>query len=111
MCGYHKVVETTQDDITIEHRDSGKNVILPRQDTKIWYCLVALVALKVATTAEVNNRVNKLAPETQTASEVSSQLTILRYRGLVEVVEYRKGLTGGSTWKLTERGKELTENL
>lgn len=95
----------------IEHRDTGKNVALPKRDSKIWFCLMSLVGLKIASTLEVCDSLNGVVENKQTMSEVSSQLTVLRYKGLVEVIDNKKGVSGGSTWQLTTRAKQLTENL
>ena len=110
LCGYHKVVHTTLESISIEHRDVGKNITLPQQGSKIWYCLMALSTVTKGNTATIHAAVNAMSPVTQNMSEVSSQLTVLRYKGLVEVTENRKGFVGGSTWILTDIAKTLTGN-
>lgn len=69
---------------------------------------MALVALKEASTIDICRSVNSFVAEEQNISEVSSQLTVLRYKGLVEVIDNRKGMAGGSTWRLTSQAKELT---
>lgn len=111
LCGLHKVVHSTLETMEIEHRDIGKNIILPRANTRLWHCFMSLVALKQGSTREVGDVMNSSTGTVNTMSEVSSQLTVLRYKGLVEVVDNRKGLVGGSTWVLTEKSKALTENL
>lgn len=108
LCGFYKVVATKLGSIEIEHRDTGKAVSLPREGSRIWYCFRALVGLRQGTTLDIHNSMNCIMEEPQSMSEVSSQLTVLRYKGLVEVTENRKGTPGGSTWALTARGKELS---
>lgn len=108
LCGYHKVVATQLESIQIEHRDTKKEVTLPKQGSKLWYCLLALSSITTGRTDQIHSAMNRLVVEQQTMSEVSSQLTVLRYKGLVEVTENRKGTAGGSTWVLTDVAKKLT---
>jgi len=72
---------------------------------------MSLVALKVASTTQIWVTMNRQDVDEQTMSEVSSQLTVLRYKGLVEVIDNRKGIPGGSTWQLTKQAQILTANL
>jgi hypothetical protein len=100
LCGYLKVVATRLGSITIEHLDSEEDVTLPRRDSKLFSCLAALVGLQEATTGEIAVVLNfgRSKKIRQSNSDVASQLTVLRYKGLVRVEEGRKGIVGGSTW-------------
>lgn len=110
LCGYAKVVASKLNDMTIEHIAREEEVTLPRQGSKLYHCLAMLVALQKATTRQVAESLN-LRPghDKQSMSDVASQLTVLRYKGLVIVPEgeERKGTSGGSTWILSEAGKRL----
>jgi len=108
LCGYHRVVATTLQEMSIEHRETRKEITLPRQGSRLWYCLMALNTIKTGTTASIHTTMNRLAKEEQSMSEVASQLTVLRYKGLVSVLENRKGTSGGSVWELTDVAKKLT---
>jgi hypothetical protein len=117
LCGLLKLVETKLENITIRHTDSV-DVSLPRLKTKLWYCLNMLAGLEPVTTQELTRRLNiprqtcqrvKCIKEIEllTVSDVASQLTVLRYKGLADTIEDRKGLLGGSTWVLTLGAKRL----
>lgn len=70
---------------------------LPRQGTKLLQCLEALASLGVATTGEVARKLGGKWDSNETASF----LTVLRHRGLCDVVVSAKGVTGGSQWTIT----------
>jgi len=111
LCGLHKLVQTKLGSVIIDHSEKPEDVTLPRQGTKLWECLVALAALRSASTADITAQVNhnkKPVPGYDT-NEVSSHLTVLRYKGLVVVTEFRKGLPGGSTWVLTASAQRLLQ--
>lgn len=101
LCGYNKVVASKLDaDTLVEHFDQQDEVTLPRAGSKLYQCLVALVALGKATTGEIAFMVNLNKPKAQqqSSSDIASHLTVLRYKALVEVKVERKGVAGGSTW-------------
>lgn len=105
LCGYCKVVQSSLDTVVIEHIDSEEEITLPRPNTKLWNCLAMLIGLQKADTEHITFRLNLTGKEKLTVSDVASQLTILRYKGLVEPVEVtsrggpaRRGMKGGSTW-------------
>lgn len=101
LCGYHKVIETKLASYTVEHNDAGEDVKLPRRGSHIWNTLMALEGLETATSGEVTKRLGELG-HTFTISDVSSYLTILRSKGLVVAISIRRGVSGGSTWELTD---------
>lgn len=106
LCGYAKVVETKSGGMTITHADARDNVTLPRRDSKLYECLAALIGLRLATTGSITEHVNegKRNPHRVSSSDIASQLTVLRYKGLAEVPDgmERKGAPGGSTWRPTD---------
>lgn len=101
LCGYWKVVQTRLKEIVIEHNTSPLEVKLPRRDSNLWFTLVSLICLDVATSAEVTGRLRDLGKD-YSVSDVASYLTILRNKGLVATTEIRRGVAGGSTWVPTE---------
>lgn len=107
MCGYNKVVQTKLKEITIIHADKEEDVRLPRLDTRIHKCMMALKCIEPANSLEVTNFINSMHPQdpTQSVDEVSSQLTVLRNKGIVHPIDRKKGVFGGSTWILTEVAK------
>lgn len=106
LCGLCKLVATTVQTMTIEHVDAGDEVSLPRRDTKLWKCLVVLHSLRQATTQEITESLNALGNDF-TASDVASQLTVLRYKGLVMNLNKLRGKAGGSTWEVASAAKTL----
>jgi hypothetical protein len=103
LCGFLKVVATKLGSINIEHIDTDEDVTLPRRDSKLFACLAALVGLKEASTGQIADVLNfgRQRKGLQSNSDVASQLTVLRYKGLVRVDMGRKGIVGGSTWEPT----------
>lgn len=107
LCGLHKLIQTKLGNMVIEHSEKAEDVTLPRQGTKLWECLIALAQLAPASTAEITVLVNEGKTVRYDTNEVSSHLTVLRYKGLVVVTEFRKGLPGGSTWVLSPAADKL----
>ena len=107
LCGLRQLVQTHLGNIVIDHSEKPEDVTLPRQGTKLWECLIALYALESASTADITEQVNHGKQVGYDTNEVSSHLTVLRYKGLVVVTVFRKGLPGGSTWVLTEAAAKL----
>jgi hypothetical protein len=79
------------------------DVTLPAEGTKIHRCLIAVrnAHPKTILTGEVASRTGLKGKET------ASLVVTLMGRGLLERVEARRGLLGGSVWKLTSIGKDL----
>lgn len=105
LCGLMKLVDTTLESaIRIEHVDSDDEITLPRQGSKLHVCFAALMGLREASTGEIADHLNfaKKPRERLTNSDVASQLTVLKYKGLVKVLEEHKGVAGGSIWGLTD---------
>lgn len=116
-CGYRKLVYTTlkdtEDGPLMENNDSGPAVKLPREGTNFRRTLMVLSVMPEASSAEITERLNDLNGKESgqegflTVSDVSSYLTILRSKGLVDRVEIRRGVSGGSTWTLTDAAEDL----
>lgn len=106
LCGYLKVLFTTVESVEIEHNDSGDDVKLPKQGTKLWDTLMILTVEDEASSGEITERLT-LMGKAYTTSDVSSYLTILRSKGLVLTVDSRRGVAGGSTWTLTDKAADL----
>lgn len=100
-CGYLKVISTTLKSVEITHVDSEAEVKLPRRDSNLWNTVKVLQVLEEASSARITRRLVDLGLEF-TVSDVSSYLTILRSKGLVVTTESRRGLSGGSKWKLSD---------
>lgn len=107
LCGYYRVVFTTLvDGTTIEHRDKSEEVKLPKEGTHLRATLMALVAVEPANSREITQALNDLG-KPFTVSDVSSYLTMLRVKGLVDSLDNKRGVPGGSTWELTDAASEL----
>ena len=106
FCGYRKVVFTTLMTMEIMHNEKSQNVKLPKQGTNLFKTLACLWSIEPANSREVTDTLT-LHGDTFSVSDVSSYLMILRSRGLVRIVEYRRGVADGSTWELTETASDL----
>ena len=106
ICGMRKLIATTLEEMTIEHREPKEIFKLPKRHTRLYATLAALFAVEPSKTDRITEVLNSYSEGNKT-KDVASLLTVLKYRNLVEVVEYRKGVVGGSTWKLTDRAREL----
>lgn len=106
LCGVQKLIESVLEDtkIRITHIDAERDITLPRHGSKLHACFVALRGLQSATTGEIANFLNygKKQKERLSNSDVASQLTVLKYKGLTMVIEEHKGVAGGSIWTLTD---------
>jgi hypothetical protein len=111
FCGVLKLLQSKYaDGGSVDHIDIDEDVTLPKKGTKLMITLGALYALEPSSTGEITELVNidAITIDTkQSNSDIASQLTILRYKGLCEITEYRRGVTGGSTWRTTEIAKRL----
>jgi hypothetical protein len=102
----HKVIETTLESFVVSHNDSQADVKLPRKGTNIWLTLLTLAVNETANSAEITQLMVELG-HVFTVSDVSSYLTILRSKGLVLNIDVRRGVAGGSRWRLSDPCKEL----
>lgn len=104
LCGYYRVVATKLEEMVIEHIES--TITLPRRYSKLWYCVAHLFSVEPANSQEITEALNYGKDLKLTVSDVSSQLTVLRYKGLVHALDEKKGWPGGSTWCLTDVARE-----
>lgn len=108
LCGLNQLLQSKYaDGSTVDHIDIDDKISLPKKGTKLMTALGALFAIEPATTGSIAELVNTNVPLQQSNSDVASQLTILRYKGLCDVVEYKRGIIGGSVWKVTDKAKKL----
>lgn len=105
-CGFHKVVYTTLEQVSIQHNTPRGKVRLPKAGTHLSKTLRCLSAMESANSAEVTQALVDMGNDFNVSS-VSSYLTILRSMGLVETLESKRGILGGSTWNLTDPAKQL----
>lgn len=108
-CGFLQVIATRLQKIEIMHVDSEQEAKLPRVRSNLWNTVMALRTLEEANSAKITQMLMDLGLEVN-VSDVSSYLTILRTKGLVVTTESRRGLVGGSTWKLSDTCIRLLEN-
>ncbi|QIN95299.1 hypothetical protein DLP3_136 [Stenotrophomonas phage vB_SmaS_DLP_3] len=103
ICGYLKVLATKLERIEITHIDVEAEAKLPRKNSNLWNTVKVLEVRQPASSALITQCLNDLKLGAEfTVSDVSSYLTILRSKGLVVTTESRRGLAGGSTWKLSD---------
>lgn len=108
LCGLNQLLQSKYSDgAVVDHIDIDDAVTLPKKGTKLMIALGALYAIEPASTGDITELVNTGATLQQSNSDVASQLTILRYKGLCEVVNYKRGISGGSVWKVTDKAKKL----
>lgn len=105
-CGYYKVLYTTLEAMQIEHRDAGPDVKLPKRNTFLWDTLLVVQVSEPASTGQITERL-VLMGRGFTSSDVSSYLSILRVKGLVQQLEVKRGIPGGSVWEITDAAEEL----
>lgn len=106
VCGFRKVVFTTLAEIEVMHNDPVSEVKLPKVGTHLHNTLVCLWSIEPANSREVTDTLI-LHGHDYSVSDVSSYLMMLRGRSLVQVIDYRRGVAGGSTWELTDIASEL----
>lgn len=99
--------------------EPGDQTLLPKKDTSLYKTLVVLSILPNGSSRDITVRLNELngmmkvpgvvlrADLILTVSDVSSYLTILRGKGLVDRIDIRRGTPGGSSWRLTGEAIEL----
>lgn len=105
-CGLYKVVRTTLKNLTIEHVTKKAEIKLPRKDTLLWHTLMTLAGMVQGSSADIVDGMKHRGIDSD-VPDISSYLTILKTKGLVVTITSRKGLTGGSTWQLTETCNKL----
>ena len=110
LCGLNQLLQSKYaDGSVIDHIDIDEQVTLPKKGTKLMIALGALFAIEPATTGAVAELVNidVIEGSKQSNSDIASQLTILRYKGLSDIIDYKRGVVGGSTWCITDKCRKL----
>lgn len=103
ICGLRRYVwKKTASGGYITHTQKRTEFRLPDKKTKLSVCL-GFVALKYPATVSTKDLCGVSGENT---SDVSSQLIVLMHKGLVERVEARPGMRGGSIWRVTRRALE-----
>jgi chorismate synthase len=87
--------------LTITVTDTATKDTLPRRGTKLSITLGALAGVDKGTTRQIADRTG------QSSNDTASQLTVLQGRGLVERMNHKRGVEGGSTWMLTILASKL----
>jgi len=102
VCGYHKVLFDESIDKPIMHVLPKRKTEVPRKGSKLSKCLgvVASVYPKSIKTSKVAEL------SLDTSSGAASKLMVLQHKGLIEKINSMRGVAGGSTWILTNRGAE-----
>ena len=99
VCGLRRYLRRSVEGLTVMTAAvPQQEARLPAQNTKIYRCLLAvsqcwphtILTLEVAAAAKLNGK------------ETSALMAVLSARGLVERIEERRGLVGGSIWHLTK---------
>lgn len=106
LCGYYKIVYTLLGSIEVQSNEAGANVRLPKNGSNLRKTLLVLSVEEGATSGELTRRLGDMG-ERFTVSDVASYLTILRSKGLVESPIIRRGVAGGSSWKVTDMAIKL----
>lgn len=109
LCGLMKLVHTdlkTIEDMAEAGRGKKFKISLPREGSRLLMILEALNYYGKATTPDI-----KLWLESKgfsnTKTEISSYLTLMKPRGLVKILVRGKGVSGGSVWALTDEALHL----
>jgi hypothetical protein len=104
LCGLHRYLCRRVEGLTVMTAAvAPQEARLPARDTKIHRCLMAVVdgwprSLLTQDIATASNLSGK---------ETSALLAVLAARGLVERLEERRGLIGGSVWVLTRSTAQM----
>lgn len=104
LCGLHRYVQREKDGLLISKCPTEQsNVALPNKNTKMYRCVISVLSYYPK---NINTKEVALAADL-TPKETSSFLVMLMTRGILERVEGRRGLAGGSVWKLTPAAVKL----
>lgn len=103
MCGLHKYLRYTDDDITVETRLSKRDARLPKKGSKLSKVL-GVIASTYPNTISTGLLVKSTGGS---SNDVGSRVVVLFNRQLIDKVSKGKGLRGGSTWILSIEGRKL----
>lgn len=110
LCGCMKLVHTTLktlDDMAEDLTDVEPTpMTLPKPGTKLRHTFNALEYLEIATAGEIKLRLHMVGVKFS-MTEISSYLTLMRPRKLVDIVVLGKGIPGGSVWEVTDKARSL----
>lgn len=99
LCGLHRYLRRDIDGLTVMTAAvPQREARLPAQDTKIYRCLLAVASCWPSTTLTQDIACSA----SLNGKETSALMAVLSARGLVERLEERRGLVGGSVWRLTK---------
>lgn len=107
LCGARQFVASRHKPLVIDPEDMIDEIKLPQSGTHLWSTLMVLFVLEPATSAEITQRLTDFGQRAYSVSDVSSYLTILRSKGLVLTMDFRRGIIGGSTWRCTDEALRL----
>jgi len=103
ICGLHKYMQVTENDMVIETRLNKRETVLPRKDSKI-----AIVLGYVASKYPASVTTRSVSTGThEDPNAVCSRLAVLYNRQLIDKVESRRCFADGSIWVLSEVGRVL----
>lgn len=98
LCGLNHYVQRRIDGVTIyTAATKASEVVLPQRGTKIYRCFATIgkrhpriiMTADIAHETKLNNK------------ETAALLTALQARGLIQRASERRGIVGGSEWRLT----------
>lgn len=101
LCGLTKFVEEYKDGVVIYRADKVTSSGLPKRGTKLHKCLTRMGSYESVTTAFISDLLG------QSTSDTSSQLAVLKSKGLVEQLNSNRGVSGGSSWRVTRAAMKL----
>lgn len=97
MCGYRKYLEVHDNGMVTSHKPQNINrVALPSSGSQLSKILGCLVVMGNMTSSSVADRLGV------STNKATTNLSVLRARGLIRVIENRKGHSGGSLWEVDE---------
>lgn len=106
LCGYHRVVSTLLDQV--EEKLEITLTKLPPESSNLYRTLMVLYALGDSGSQRITDRMNS-GLESFKHKDVLSYLYVLKSKGFVLQVQTRKGVAGGTIWRVTEEALELIE--
>lgn len=108
LCGLYRYAAIRDDAGNwIKRRIPKTELTLPKRESKLYETLSILATYYPAklSTGEISQATG------HTVTDTASELAVLDHKSLVEKIEERKGLPGGSIWALTNSGAKLLRLL
>lgn len=100
-CGLMKLVRKVEGGYTIIQKEPEDQIVLPKSGSKLREILMIVAAFPDIQTVEVAHIVK------DTTDKVAVCLSVLEANGLLDIVEDRRGVKGGSIWTLSFAAKNL----